>query len=320
MWKLKKCKLVLVTSARRRRRVRRVFSFVAMLISLAVIIAKLFVHGPEMLLRFAPRTLREVQRALVNWDALLKVAQAEKKVSIVSSDLCVQVLSLERTSWRRQQTIHSLQSQGIPYEVFRAIDGLNSVDSNIIEKYAGDKKKKYLHVTTQWSQAQMVELYDAYESNKLRDRRIKMALHERLRFGVYMSHVTLWHRVINDRLPYLVILEDDVLVEREFLSSLFKLLRQLPENWGLLYLNGSYKKFGDKYGDGLFQSRGGVGLFGYAISFHAANFFLTKSALKSNRAIDLMMDNEVLTGRILAFHAFPPLVHIIDGMNSTLAY
>ena len=135
-----------------------------------------------------------------------------------------------------------------------------------------------------------------------------------------MSHVALWQQIIDRQLPHMLVLEDDVVLVDQFTHKLTRLLEQLPKNWGLLYLNGSFKHYGSSYGEHLHQSRGGVGLFGYVISSQTARFFLSKAALKSDRAIDLMMDNEVVSGRVLAFHATPPLVHIIPTKKSTLAY
>lgn len=310
----------LTASILRTRRLSRVLFLFTVLIAVVSLFSISRSYVPERLSRLVPRAIKEVRRGLVNWGSLLRLAQKEKKYDLGSGDVCVHVLSLERASWRREETIRSLQAQGVCLELFQAVDGLETLENEAVKKYAGFKKQKRLALTAHWSQARVGKLYSEYKANVLYSDMMKMALHERLRFGVYMSHITLWQRMIDNELPFLVILEDDVIIEKDFVLSLLKLLRQLPESWGLLYLNGSKKIFGEKFSDGLFQSRGGVGMFGYAISRKAATFFLTKPALRSNRAVDLMMDNEVISGRILAFHAFPPLVHIIQGLNSTLAY
>ena len=115
-------------------------------------------------------------------------------------------------------------------------------------------------------------------------------------------------------------MEGDVEVSDDFRSEVLLLLSRLPASWSLLYLNGSFRKLGPAFRPGLVLSRGGVGAFGYVISFQGAKHFLQNAALQSDKAVDHMMDEEVLAGRILAFHAQPTLVHLIPDVRSTLAY
>ena len=46
--------------------------------------------------------------------------------------------------------------------------------------------------------------------------KVKLFLHERLRFGCYMSHVMLWETVVKEKTELVVILEDDVFVTADF--------------------------------------------------------------------------------------------------------
>lgn len=87
-----------------------------------------------------------------------------------------------------------------------------------------------------------------------------------------------------------------------------------------LRVNGCFRRLGPVFSKGLRLSRGGLCTFGYVISRKATDIFLTHAALKSEKPIDHMMDEEVLSGRMLAFHADPPLVYTRRDVKSTLAY
>ena len=252
---------------------------------------------------------------------LLERAQQESKFTLDDGELFnLYVISLKRTENRKNQTINSLEQQHIQFTIFEAVDGLADLDDGLVKKYAGKKKTRRLFATAHMSRHELLELYNKYEMHSLRRESLRALLHERLRFGVYLSHVRLWEAMLEFGLPFIVVLEDDVDLRHDFRESFTSLLKQLPKTWDLLYLNGSYKKYGLKYSEDLVQSRGGVGAFGYAISKKGASYYLQRAALRSNRALDLMMNEEVVAGRVLAFHAVPPLVDIIDSVKTSLAY
>lgn len=276
---------------------------------------------PEWLTRLIPRAQRELRRDMVDWRMLLEHAQQESKFTLDDGErFNLYVVSLKRTENRKNKTINSLKQQHIQYTIFEAVDGLGELNGSMVKKYAGKKKTRRLIATAHMSQHELLELYKKYEMHSLHHESLRALLHERLRFGVYLSHVRLWEAMLEWGLPFIVILEDDVDLRHDFRESFTSLLKQLPKTWDLLYLNGSYKKYGHKYSKDLVQSRGGVGAFGYAISKKAASYYLQRAALRSERALDLMMNEEVVAGHVLAFHAVPPLVDIIDGVKTSLAY
>jgi len=71
-------------------------------------------------------------------------------------------------------------------------------------------------------------------------------------------------------LPFLVILEDDVKVRANFFSKLLHLLKSLPENWGVFYFNGCFRKLGPVWSPGIRVSLGSLCTNGYVISGAAA--------------------------------------------------
>ena len=148
---------------------------------------------------------------------------------------------------------------------------------------------------------------------------MRRSLHERLRFGCYLSHVSLWRHVIRAEAPLAIVLEDDAVVSSNFASALVLILEKLPIGWDVLFLNGCFKKFGPAFADGIRQSRGGLCTYSYVISAKGAFTLMRRSTLRSEKPIDHVLDGEILAGRLLAFHADPPLARTVPK-RSTLAY
>ena len=135
-----------------------------------------------------------------------------------------------------------------------------------------------------------------------------------------MSHVSLWQKISREELPFEVILEDDIEISANFTELVRSGLETLPLGWDLFYLNGCFKKFGPLYTAGIYLSQGGLCTFGYVISRNGVFKLLQQAVFHSSKPIDHVLDEEVLTGRLLAFHAEPPFVHQLMTLSSTLAY
>ncbi len=308
------------SSARRKKNLRTRIPRLVCGCSLVLILHALVDGTPELLSRFVPRCLRELRRSLRPWDAMLLDGQRAETYVLQNNALNIFVISLERAVERNHVTAESLQQQGLHFEKFRAVDGLNPLDNTFVDTYAGHRKRKRLQFTANWSHADLVRLEKKYNSGELKSKTLRSSLHERLRFGCYMSHVLLWQTMLQRELDFIVVLEDDVLLVSDFTSKLRAILMKMPQNWGILYLNGTERKFGGKHDDGVFQATGGVGAFAYALSRSAAQYFLRGTARASNKPIDHVMDEAVLSGKVLAYHASPELVSLVLNMKSTLAY
>jgi len=316
-------RLLLQSTSLLRRKKLRVSRITAGLVRVCsfILILQALVNGiPELLARFIPRFQREVRRSITPWGAMLLNGQRERRFSLDDSALNIFIISLERAVARKQVTADSLQQQGLQYEKFRAVDGLNPLDHKLVDTYAGHKKLKRLQITANWSHAELVQLETKYNSGALKSKTLRSSLHERLRFGCYMSHVLLWQTMLQRELDFIVVLEDDVVLPSAFDSRLREILMKLPQNWGILYLNGTERKFGGKHSDGVLQAKGGVGAFAYALSKSAAQYFLRGAARTSNMPIDHVMDEAVLSGKVFAYHASPELANLVPNMKSTLAY
>jgi len=273
--------------------------------------------------RAIPRALRELRRRLcVNWSRVMREALADNLYSIEGAqDAEIKVISLQRSRNQRYHTIHSLREQGLSYKIVDAVDGLSSFPDELLTVYAGEKKRQRLQVTDVMGYEARSQLYKDYVLSTIKiPNKLQLSLHERMRFGCYISHILLWQDMVKENLPFSVVMEDDVIVERNFAKELNRRLKSLPDRWGVLYLNGCHQKTGRIFRPGLRLSHGGLCTFGYVISIQAACLFLQRGALKSDKPIDHMMDEEILSGRILAFHSDPPLVSLVPHVRSTLAY
>lgn len=250
-------------------------------------------------IRFFPRALRELRRhCLTDWGRIFSESSKQPKYEIFITDLHVVVITLRRSITRSRQTLSSLKSQAVSFELYEGIDGLRELDERLVKTYAGKKKRKRLSLTSH----------------------LKSSLHERLRLGCYISHVSVWQELFQNGLPFAVILEDDVILAANFSSELQLRLAALPLNWDLLYLNGCFRRLGPVCGAGIRQARGGLCTFGYILSSKGAGLLLQQAVRLSDKPIDHVLDQEILTGRILAFHSDPPLVQSLQNVRSTLAY
>jgi len=279
-------------------------------------------HSAQHLGRLLPRTQREIQRHFLNdWRYALKKAQGRPKYHVSDVHFQVFVISLERVPDRKLETVHALETQGIQWTTHRAVDGLDDLDMVSVTKYAGYKKRKRLAVTTGIGLAERVSLKRDYDDSGRVPTRLRISLHERLRFGCYMSHVLLWQKLLQMDVPYAVVLEDDAVITDNFSDELNARLRKLPDNWDILFLNGCYKKFGYVFDDGVRQSRGGLCTFAYTISLKGARYLLQSAVVRSEKPIDHVLDYETLMGRLISFHADPPLAYTSSHvLISTLAY
>ena len=58
-----------------------------------------------------------------------------------------------------------------------------------------------------------------------------------MRFGCFLTHVHTWEEFYNTIDEFIIILEDDVILDDNFSIDLPKLMNTLPVSWDLFYLN-----------------------------------------------------------------------------------
>lgn len=278
----------------------------------------LYASQRENVYRFIPRQVKELKRWRVDWHAAFEKAHTSKKYNDSCGELHLHIISLKRSASRLVSTLASAQSQGLSVTVHTAVDGLDPFNHSDIIRYSGKKRLKKLSQLTNSNRATLESLYSSHRKRQLPER-IRSILHERLRFGCYLSHVRLWEKLLSNDWPFMIILEDDVTLTPNFAEKFRLALKEAPFDWGLIYLNGCFQVFGPQIENNLLLSRGGLCTFGYAISRAGADYFMKGDQLRSDKPIDHMMDEEVSLGRLSAFHTAQVLVSTTSEL-STLAY
>ena len=129
----------------------------------------------------------------------------------------VYFINLDRSKDRYNKIVKRMKDEKLNYKRWKAVDGsLLDLD---------DLKKK--NIIT--------------KDNKM----IKGAI------GCSLSHISLWKNALKER-KNIIVLEDDVLIEKNFKKKLNKYLEQLPNNWDILYLGASNIN-GKKYSKNLLK-------------------------------------------------------------------
>lgn len=260
--------------------------------------------------RVLPRAVRELRRGTVPWRERLARDLSKPVYRDVCNKSFVYLISLDRTPDRREPLMRQLDDLAIAYEVFYAVDGRKGFRIEDVEKYAGKRKQHRLGANFD------IAMQDNIIPSKLPS---ALILHERLRFGCYLSHVRIWEKLIRSQTSHMVILEDDVSIVANFDTRLKLSLAQLPENWDIFYLNSCFTKLGGVLRPGILQLRGALCTHGYGISQAGARKLLGKTAVQSEKAIDHMLDQALYSSLLSGFHADPPLVFPRHD-ESTLAY
>lgn len=285
-------------------------------------------HSYVNLISSFPRRVRKVQRRFVQWDKILAKQKMVPKFDFIISeeeddDLHVHIISLRRKAQRAKELVNVLENYKIRFTLFDAIDGLENFDPEDVNMYANKKRNKAMRLQRFTTKDQFINLDKQYKMKTI-SKRDKIALHERLVFGCYMSHVKLWQKLISiNDWKFITILEDDAKIPNpaSFAKNVRKAIYELPFNWDIFYLNSCHGLAGDFLAQRVRQYRGGSCAMGYVLSRKAAHRYVFESARNAHIAIDFIMNDDIYIGRMHAFIADPPLIVLGDSSTaSTLGY
>lgn len=268
--------------------------------------------------RFLPRLVKEINRCRVDWKSMLERARSSERNAYERTDLRIYVISLPRTARRAARALSSTQREGLNVSMFNAIDGLDTFNDNDVLRFAGKRRLQRLAKTATLDTKELLKLNELYLTGRLSEHN-RSLLHERLRFGCYLSHVRLWELTLRHVWPFVIVLEDDVEVVHNFQSRLRLALLEAPVDWGIISLSGCYRSFGGRLNEHLILSRGGLCTYAYVISYRGVKHFVQNNLLRSSKPIDHLIDQEVSSGKLLAFHTMNDLVDTTKT-SSTLAY
>jgi glycosyl transferase, family 25 len=119
------------------------------------------------------------------------------------------IITLERDAERMKNVFHNLIPNLANWAIFSAIDGL--------------KEKGQLELFI--SSHQHLKLENGYNNRVNRGQ-----------LGCWFSHISIWEKIITEKIPVALILEDDAKINTTFYKNLMKMYNELPENWKMLYL------------------------------------------------------------------------------------
>lgn len=296
------------------------------------------------------RVSRLVERLYIesiDWDGMLarhqgmpKYAQDLHTNDIKSMDLRIHIISLERSPRRTETLTAMLDQHNTSYAVFPAIDGLVHFHPQDLSTYAGEERQKLMELpgSPLFKHAYkernldplLTKLHRVYNSGVGITRTERAALHERLRFGCYLSHVKLWFKLLASSWDFMLILEDDAAIEVSqkldngdhigtFDYQVKSALRHMPLDWDILWLESCADvRVGGFLAKGVRQFRGGSCTLGYLISRKGAYRWVAH--FRQNKPVDNMMMHNIKFGLTSSWICDPPLLRRQQDTVSELAY
>ncbi|MCF8196414.1 MAG: glycosyltransferase family 25 protein [Polynucleobacter sp.] len=198
------------------------------------------------------------------------------------------VISLKRSTDRREKVVLEMQKIGTPWSFLEAVDG------------------SALHTAPVEYRPSKVKLLQGYEltPNEI---------------GCYLSHKEAWRRCVELDLPTLI-LEDDFVLAPEFEKTIAILLNEMPQ-WDFVRLQGlyevSFKKIGERKGVELVKNHGdAVGATAYLLRPGVARQ-LIDSSIDIYEPVDHFLEHSTKHG--LNFLAIRPYPVDIARVKSTIA-
>ena len=147
------------------------------------------------------------------------------------------------------------------------------------------------------------------------------------KIGCFLSHRTIWRRMVSDKLQHALILEDDCIIVR--LSHTARRIKQAiatlnKENihWDVLLIGRNKKKRQDqkRIGAGLVRTGPFWGMYGYIIKQNAAQILLQQEGVKNFQVpCDVLLSNLNDTNQLKVFAVNPCIVTYDKGYVSDTA-
>ncbi|KAF8070959.1 glycosyltransferase 25 family member [Scenedesmus sp. PABB004] len=215
--------------------------------------------------------------------------------------LPVRVISLTRAKERREVIVNQLERAGLSYEVFDAVDGRNTSlpDSEVARFVRGVRLGL-------WRKGH------AFHRGKV---------------AIDLSHLINLERIVRENRSA-VLIEDDAGIPSgtpNWYARLLAALRELPQDWDMLYLNACFTTVGKRIGERIAVLRGGACTLGYAITPKHARAVLASVSSASRKGltpfIDLLYQDLMQHGEANAYICTPPLLDYADqSRQSTIDY
>lgn len=129
--------------------------------------------------------------------------------------------------------------------------------------------------------------------------------------GCYLSHLNLWKKFNKLSIDYFIVIEDDIILEKQFMNLFYMKLKYVPDDWDILYL-GATRACGKKINSHVLKvnyrkcKNDNGGLFGYVIRKKALPYIINFCS----KTIDKMIDHKLRDAfpNLNVYHLYPPLI------------
>lgn len=221
----------------------------------------------------------------------------------------IYVISMERSTKRREIFYENWENNDI-----KNIEWIHAIDGNTADFSKWDIDRKRFHRF--WHNPISCCSYNTYYSNN--------------EYGCAISHISIYQKIVNEKIPYALIVEDDALLKSEF-SNIVKNLDEIikskdldllylycddrlhsfskPEKIGVNLNNVFIKRIGVPGWDWFFNRRKIVyTTAAYVITYEGAKKILSKAfpiRLQADRLLGLMAYN-----KLIAYKFVPNLIYI----------
>jgi glycosyl transferase family 25 len=143
------------------------------------------------------------------------------------------VINLDRNPERYATIKEQLVTSNIPHTRFSAVDGYKIKIKDGDKEFLGidlkDGKKLSFDKSYKIFCPSLNLTYNA--NSKILHRTLSSG-----EFGCYCSHLEIWQEVVNKKIEYALILEDDAVLKKDFSTKLTQLLNHMPKEWDLTFL------------------------------------------------------------------------------------
>lgn len=247
-----------------------------------------------------------------------KISEMDNEVD----NLKICVISLDRTPERFEFEKSQLEKEGVKnYTRFRAVDGyLLDFKELKTRAFLNDEQKKNFRKYT-WSQKPVT--YDVFLKGRkllrisVKERRMSLG-----EVGVTCSHREIWKKLLKSNYDKVLIIEDDVIFDKNFKNKLNAYIKDLPEDWDIAYLMVGHPHTAYKYFPNFKEAFGylddvkghhlvakilpknrGYGTCAYLINHRGARKLLKKTEGLSLPIDDIIFHSGIGTGEVIGYTA-----------------
>ncbi|MGI4753414.1 MAG: glycosyltransferase family 25 protein [Janthinobacterium lividum] len=254
--------------------------------------------------------------------SLFYITYQLKNNPISEKDIKIFVINLDHSTNRYNNINKQFIDINLSYERFSAVDGYAlPITNQKGEKFTGldvKNNSSLLSLDNNYTIFCPSENINYYANSKILNRTLTAG-----EFGCYCSHREIWPKMVEENIPYALILEDDAILEENFYQKFSTIIKSLPSDWDLAYLflmhlpkQKFYKIYNNPYLKKTNTQRYFYTSTGYLINLKAATKLL-KYSKSFSEPIDDSIAQEVADSRIQAYITTPFLI-TTDFKNSTI--